>query len=109
MNRTTILGALLAGWLCLPGTAEVIEYPGEAEPVAHERFVHVVSEAESPVLETYIPAKDGVYIAAAIRKPPGDGPHPALIVCNRPATTVLSQGGLISSMGVSSSMAFLTA
>ena len=28
---------------------------------------------------------------------------------NRPATTVLSQGGLISSMGVSSSMAFLTA
>jgi dipeptidyl-peptidase-4 len=39
-----------------------------------------VSERDSPVQQTYIKAKDGVYVAAAIRKPKGDGPFPAIIM-----------------------------
>jgi dienelactone hydrolase len=40
----------------------------------------VVSEAASPVQRTYIKTKDGLYVAAAIRKPNGDGPFPAIIM-----------------------------
>jgi dipeptidyl-peptidase-4 len=39
----------------------------------------VVSEADSPVQQVYIKSKDGLYIAAAIRKPKGEGLHPAII------------------------------
>jgi dienelactone hydrolase len=42
--------------------------------------VRVVSEADSPVLQTYVKSKDGLYVAAAIRKPKGDGPFPAIVV-----------------------------
>jgi dienelactone hydrolase len=80
VNRTAALCALIVGCFWQPSGAEIIEYPGGGHPVSHEPFVHVVSEADSPVLQSYIPAKDGVYIAAAIRKPKGEGPHPALIV-----------------------------
>lgn len=45
----------------------------------HEKYIHVVSEADSPVMKTYIKTKDGLYVAAAIRKPKGDGPFPVLI------------------------------
>jgi dienelactone hydrolase len=60
--------------------AEIVRYSGKADPLPHERYIHVVSEEDSPVQQTYIKAKDGVYIAAAIRKPKGDGPFPAIIV-----------------------------
>jgi dienelactone hydrolase len=38
-----------------------------------------VSEADSPLQKEYIATKDGLYVAAAIRKPKGNGPFPALI------------------------------
>lgn len=60
--------------------AEIIRYPGTAAAIPHDAYVHVVSERESPVHQTYIKAKDGVYIAAAIRKPRGEGPFPAIII-----------------------------
>ena len=31
-------------------------------------------------MQTWIKAKDGVYIAAAVRKPKGDGPFPAIVM-----------------------------
>jgi dienelactone hydrolase len=40
----------------------------------------VVSETDSPVQQTYIKTKDGLYVAAAVRKPKGDGPFPAVIM-----------------------------
>ena len=58
--------------------AEVHQYPGGKE-VSHEKFIRVVSEKDSPVQQTYIKTKDGLYVAAAIRKPKGDGPFPAFI------------------------------
>jgi dipeptidyl-peptidase 4 len=40
----------------------------------------VVTEADSPIQQTYIKSKDGLNIAAAIRKPKGAGRYPAMIV-----------------------------
>jgi dipeptidyl aminopeptidase/acylaminoacyl peptidase len=66
-----LLGALLI-------RAEVHEHPGGKE-IPHDPYIHVVSEADSPVERVYIKSKDGVYVAAAVRKPKGDGPFPVLI------------------------------
>jgi dienelactone hydrolase len=59
---------------------EIHHNPGSTTPVPSEKYIHVVSEADSPVEQTYIKAKDGLYIAAAIRKPKGDGRFPAIIL-----------------------------
>jgi Zn-dependent M28 family amino/carboxypeptidase/dienelactone hydrolase len=55
-------------------------HPGSDEALPHQKYLRVVSEADSPVQQTYIKAKDGLYVAAAIRKPSGDGPFPAIIM-----------------------------
>jgi dienelactone hydrolase len=60
--------------------AEIVRYPGAAEPIPHDKYVRVVSEADSPIERAYIKSKDGLYVAAAIRKPQGNGPFPAIIV-----------------------------
>jgi len=72
----SIAAALIAGM----ARAEVVEFGGPPDALPHERYVHVVSERESPVQQSYIKAKDGAYIAAAIRKPKGDGPFPAIVM-----------------------------
>ncbi len=59
--------------------AEVHRHGGSAEALAHDRYVNVVSEADSPVAPVYVKTKDGLYVAAAIRKPKGEGPFPAII------------------------------
>ena len=70
-------GALLLS-AALAATAEVREFPGGKE-LPHEKYIHAVPESVSPVQQVYIKSKDGLYIAAAMRKPKGDGPFPALI------------------------------
>lgn len=60
--------------------AEIVRFGGSPEALPHEKYVRVVSEEDSPIQQTYIKAKDGVYIAAAIRKPKGEGPFPAIII-----------------------------
>ena len=60
--------------------AEIVRYPGPAEAIPHDKYVRVVSETQSPIERTYIKSKDGLYVAAAIRKPKGNGPFPAIIV-----------------------------
>jgi dipeptidyl aminopeptidase/acylaminoacyl peptidase len=65
-----LLSLLMAG--------DIQQFPG-AKPVPHERFIHVVSEADSPVERVFIKSKDGVYVAAAVRKPKGNGPFPVLV------------------------------
>ncbi|MGD0620023.1 MAG: dienelactone hydrolase family protein [Bryobacteraceae bacterium] len=59
---------------------EIHHNPGSTTPGPSDKYIHVVSEADSPVQQTYIKAKDGLYIAAAIRKPKGDGRYPAIIM-----------------------------
>lgn len=63
---------------CLALHAEIKEFPGGKE-VPHEEYIHVVPESVSPVEKVFIKTKDGLYVAAALRKPKGNGPFPALI------------------------------
>lgn len=72
---SAVLACLL---VATSGWAEVREFPG-GTPIPHEKYIRVVSEVDSPVEKTYIPTKDGLYVAAAIRKPKGAGPFPVLI------------------------------
>jgi dipeptidyl aminopeptidase/acylaminoacyl peptidase len=60
--------------------AEIRHHGGSADPLPHEKYVRVVSEDESPVQQAFVKAKDGTYLAAAIRKPKGDGPFPAIVM-----------------------------
>jgi dipeptidyl-peptidase-4 len=60
--------------------AAIHHNPGSPDPLPHDQYIHVVSEADSPVQQTYIKSKDGLYIAAAIRKPKGEGRFPAIIM-----------------------------
>jgi dipeptidyl aminopeptidase/acylaminoacyl peptidase len=60
--------------------AEVVEYAGPPDALSHDVYVNVVSEGTSPVMQNYIPSADGAYVAAAIRKPQGEGPFPAIVI-----------------------------
>ncbi len=73
---------VIAALLLLPvlAAAQIRENGGKPDALPSEKYVHVVSEADSPVQQTYVNAKDGAYVAAAIRKPKGDGPFPAIIM-----------------------------
>jgi dienelactone hydrolase len=70
------LGSLLA----LPASAEITRHSGSNEALPDQKYIHVVSETDSPVMQTWIKAKDGLYIAAAVRKPKGAGPFPAIVI-----------------------------
>jgi dipeptidyl aminopeptidase/acylaminoacyl peptidase len=65
-----LLSLLLAG--------EIQQFPG-GTILPHDKYVRVVSEKDSPVEQVYIKSKDGVYVAAAMRKPKGNGPFPVLV------------------------------
>jgi dienelactone hydrolase len=78
MKSTALI--LFATLLPAVSAAEMVRYSGPSEAIPHDKYVRVVSEAESPIERTYIKSKDGLYVAAAIRKPKGNGPFPAIIV-----------------------------
>ncbi len=59
--------------------AEIHNNPGSATPLPHDKYIRVVSETVSPVQKLYIKTRDGLYVAAALRKPKGDGPFPVLL------------------------------
>jgi dipeptidyl aminopeptidase/acylaminoacyl peptidase len=61
-----------------PAWSEIKENPG-GKRLPHDRYIHVVPASEAPVEQVYVKSKDGLYIAAAIRKPKGAGPFPALL------------------------------
>ena len=70
--------AVFALTLFLPLFAEIRNHPGGKE-MPHDKYIRVVSETDSPVEQHYIKSKDGLYVAAALRKPKGNGPFPALL------------------------------
>jgi dipeptidyl-peptidase-4 len=76
MMLRIFIGLICAGL----AVAEIHHNPGSTTPLPHEKYIHVVSEADSPIQQTYIKSKDGLYIAAAIRKPKGSGRYPAIII-----------------------------
>jgi len=79
-RRISIVAALLALGANYPAGAEITRHPGGNDAVPDQKYIHVVSEADSPVMQTWIKAKDGLYIAAAVRKPKGAGPFPAIVI-----------------------------
>ena len=72
-----VFGILAAGNVA---QAEITRHGGSDEALPDKQYIHVVSETDSPVMQTWIKAKDGVYIAAAVRKPKGEGPFPAIVM-----------------------------
>jgi len=74
-----LLTVALIMMLPVVAMAEVHRHGGSAEALAHDKYVNVVSEADSPVSPVYIKTKDGLYVAAAVRRPKGEGPFPAII------------------------------
>ncbi len=64
--------------LVLPLFAEIREFPGGAT-LPHEKYIRMIGEADSPIERLYIKSKDGLYVAAAMRKPKGEGPFPVLV------------------------------
>lgn len=76
----TTLALCLFAFLATTASGAITRHPGSADALPDKRFVHAVSEADSPVMQTWIKAKDGVYIAAAVRKPKGEGPFPAIVM-----------------------------
>jgi dipeptidyl aminopeptidase/acylaminoacyl peptidase len=73
------VAAVLVASLPALASAEIHRHGGSAEALPHDKYVRAVSEADSPVQPTYVRTKDGLYVAAAIRKPKGDGPFPAIV------------------------------
>jgi dipeptidyl-peptidase-4 len=74
--RTALLSVLCA----TAALAEIRHHPGSTTPLPYDKYIHAVSEADSPVQKTYIKTKDGLYVAAAIRKPKAEGRYPAIII-----------------------------
>ncbi len=60
--------------------AEITVHETAGRQVSHERYLEVVSQMDSPLQTLYIKTSDGLYVAAAMRKPKGDGPFPAMLV-----------------------------
>lgn len=76
-SAAALLGAVLMQGAVFAG---ITRHAGSNEALPHDKYIHVVSEADSPVQQTWIKARDGLYIAAAVRKPKGEGPFPAIIM-----------------------------
>lgn len=72
--------ALISILLATAAFAEIHQNPGSDKPLPHQKYIHVVSEADSPVRQVYIKSKDGMYVGAAIRKPKGESRYPAIIM-----------------------------
>jgi dienelactone hydrolase len=78
MRRT--MGLLLLAAMTTLTQGAITRHAGSDDALPDQKYIHVVSEADSPVLQTWIKAKDGLYIAAAVRKPKGNGPFPAIVM-----------------------------
>ncbi len=72
--------AALVVLAAVPAFSEVHKHVGSPDPLPYDKYVRVVSEADSPLQQTYVKSKDGAYVAAAIRKPRGEGPFPAIVI-----------------------------
>jgi dipeptidyl aminopeptidase/acylaminoacyl peptidase len=82
LARPLALAGLSLAALALPALAMagIERHAGSPDPVPHEKYVRVVSETDSPVEQVYVKSKDGAYVAAALRKPKGKGPFPAIVM-----------------------------
>ena len=80
MNTVRMILLFAAGIAANDARAAITRHAGSDAALPDRQYVHTVSEADSPVMQTWIKAKDGLYIAAAVRKPKGNGPFPAIVM-----------------------------
>ncbi|HEV7606811.1 MAG TPA: dienelactone hydrolase family protein [Steroidobacteraceae bacterium] len=81
MRKCFLLLAAVAGMAANNlANAGITRHAGGNDALPDQKYIHVVSEADSPVMQTWIKAKDGLYVAAAVRKPKGNGPFPAIVM-----------------------------
>jgi hypothetical protein len=71
---------VLCALAAMPAYAQITRHGGSDDALPDKKYIHVVSEKDSPVMQTWIKAKDGLYMATAIRKPKGEGPFPAIVM-----------------------------
>ena len=86
MKSTALI--LLAALMPAMSVAEIVRYPGTGDAIPHDKYVRVVREADArQSTRTDIKSRDGrrEVSRAAIRKPKGSGPFPAIIGVSRRA------------------------
>ena len=62
------------------GIAQVTVHETTGKELPHTKYLEVVSQKASPLQKLYVKTGDGLYVAAAMRKPRGKGPFPAMLV-----------------------------
>jgi dipeptidyl aminopeptidase/acylaminoacyl peptidase len=62
------------------GIAQVTVHETTGRELPHTKYLEVVSQKASPLQKLYVKTGDGLYVAAAMRKPRGKGPFPAMLV-----------------------------
>jgi dipeptidyl aminopeptidase/acylaminoacyl peptidase len=75
-----LLRCCLAIACALPCLAQVTVHETTGQELPHTKYLEVVSQKVSPLEKLYIKTGDGLYVAAAMRKPRGNGPFPAMLV-----------------------------
>lgn len=79
MQGMRFLPALILA-ACLAASAQMTVHETIGRELSHERYLEAVKQTDSPLEKLYIKTGDGLYVAAALRKPRGNGPFPAMIV-----------------------------
>jgi len=74
----SILSLLLAG--CLPLLAQIVTHDTLGTELPAKRRFEIVKQSDSPLQKLYVKTADGLYVAATLRKPKGNGPFPTMVV-----------------------------
>lgn len=78
--RHTFVRFALASLLALPAVGQMTVHDTKGTVLPTDAYKEVVSQKDSPLQKLYIQTGDGLYVAAAIRKPKGNGPFPTMIL-----------------------------
>lgn len=66
--------------LCPAVCAQKVIHETTGREILEGQYFQTVSEKEIPVETMYIKTQDGLYVAATLRKPHGDGPFPTMVI-----------------------------
>lgn len=64
----------------LTASAQVTVHETTGRELPHDRYLETIPQTEAPLEKLYVKTGDGLYVAATLRKPRGNGPFPTMIV-----------------------------
>ena len=64
----------------LPSLCQITVHESTGKELSHDKYLEVVSQEASPLQQFYVKTGDGLYVAAAMRKPRGNGPFPTMLL-----------------------------